>query len=306
MIALDTPAADASPWVQQERRGFARLRGAARVTQRRVEPGPADVAAAVGPKAAAAREVRQARAVGEVRAARAVRRAREAREALATRSRAEFTRWFAAPGPPRRVEFDDARAWLAAGRIELRRVAGSACYVATEPLSNALYREFVRATGIAPPPTWARDDFAGDDLPVTGITWYEAAACASYFGGTLPDEASWLDAARSSPLDQRHATASGDLDPTLAHYGAPFACGAPRPARAHAPNAAGFVGMAGNTWDWCADPWGAEGADAHRVIRGGGWMDGAGFCHTGARYRNAPIDRDACVGLRLAWRPPRR
>jgi hypothetical protein len=34
-------------------------------------------------------------------------------------------------------------------------------------------------------------------------------------------------------------------------------------------------------------------------------MDDETFCAVGARYRNAPIDRDGCVGMRIGLRAPR-
>ncbi len=310
MVALQSPHADASPWVQQERRGFGGARcsvrladGAAAVLQYEPAAAPHDALAMIerlwrGPRGGSAPPTDASASPAGESAAPAE------RIALAQRARAQFDAWCSAPRPDVRPVFDGPRAWLADGRIELHREPGAphtpdAFYLAREPVSNVLYREFAEANGIDAPPTWQRADFAAPHAPVTGITWYEASACAAWFGGELPSEAAWAWAAQSGRRARRYATATGELAPALAHHGAAFARGAPQPATAHPPNAAGLHGLCGNTWDWCADAWGP-----HRAIRGGGWMDDAAFCSVAARYRNAPIDRDACVGLRIALRAP--
>jgi len=291
MLVLESPHADASPWVCQERRAFAGPR--VHVSAEQLRRDGCDEA------------VRQVQATTPgpptappVFAAPGVDLAE--RTALRERSERALAVFLAAlPAPPAAERAGD-RAWLAGGRIELRRVPDAAPYeyLALEPVTNALYRGFLQATGFAPPPpTWERPAFAADDLPVTGITWYEAAACAAWCGGELPSESVWAQAAAGGRHGRRYATADGTLAPGMAHYGGGFAAGAPRPAAAFAPNAAGFHGLCGNTWDWCASLWGS-----HRVIRGGGWMDTPDFCTVDARYRNAPTDADCCVGLRIAWR----
>jgi hypothetical protein len=131
------------------------------------------------------------------------------------------------------------------------------------------------------------------DVPVVGVTWFEAMACSAWFGGTLPSEALWQHAASAAGA-LSYATVSGDLSGATAYYGAPFARGTPAPQTSYAPTPSGFFGMCGNTWDWCSDTWGS-----HRIVRGGGSMDSERFCRVTARYRNAPIDRDCAVGFRV-------
>lgn len=61
------------------------------------------------------------------------------------------------------------------------------------------YREFLRATNATPPMLWAAmDDPANDELPVTGVTWFEARAYAVWRGKRLPTHAEWEFAARGS------------------------------------------------------------------------------------------------------------
>ena len=258
MIAIESPAAAASPWVQQERFSFGGalrsvvappamagdVRLAAAAGKRAAEPGEEwatewptgrRVERPAGPTAGLNAELTAdlaAESAGELAAVSAASRPRAwaaERLALAARQQAWLQAVLARPAP--RAEFDGDRAWLAGGRIELRRVPGGA-YVATAPLTNALYREFVAAMAgeVPPPPTWTDPEFAaafaGDAQAATAMTWFEAAACAHRFGATLPGEA----------------------------------------------ERAGLAAAVGATWDWCRDRWRPEDASplAHRVIAGGG------------------------------------
>jgi hypothetical protein len=55
--------------------------------------------------------------------------------------------------------------------------------------------------------------------------------------------------------------------------------------------------MAGNVWEWCADLW--EKGAVRRVIRGGGWGDGAGHCRSAFRGRSEPANRWVDLGFRV-------
>lgn len=175
----------------------------------------------------------------------------------------------------------------------------SVIYLGIEPVTNEQYRKFIRATGFAPPPTWGKKEFAKPDASVVGVNWFEASAYAAWAGGSLPTEEEWELAARVRNKDAEYATQSGSIGPAFAHYGMQLGSGAPVPGRDYPANHNGFFGMCGNTWDWCASPWGQ-----YRAIRGGGYMDSALFCKIRARYRNAPIDRDCCVGFRIKLEVP--
>ena len=184
------------------------------------------------------------------------------------------------------------------GSLELRLRAlpppHERTFVAMEPVTNKQYRGFVHATGYPEPPTWRRAAFCQGNAPVTGVNWFEAAAFAAWVGGSLPTEGEWTAAAWGTDGARRFATPNGSIDHAVAYFGQPFGTGAPAPTMTHPPNPEGYYGLCGNTWDWCASA-----AGGYRVIRGGGWMDTAVFCRIDTRYRNAPIDRDSCVGFRI-------
>jgi Sulfatase-modifying factor enzyme 1/TIR domain len=199
-----------------------------------------------------------------------------------------FRRETKAPAPER---LDDA-AQLHDGTI--LRPIDSRRFVATTPVTNGQYAAFLDATGYAPPPTWSDLRFALPDVPVTGVTWFEAAAYAAWAGGKLLDRETWRLAATAGDPARAFATRSGAASPDEALFASPMNGGAPCRSADYPPNPAGMLGMCGNTWDWSAD---ADGPC--RVILGGSYFDAARFCRTTASYRNSPIDRDCAVGFRL-------
>jgi len=57
--------------------------------------------------------------------------------------------------------------------------------------------EMVDQTGLPGPRFWKDGCHAEgeEDLPVVGVSWYEAQACARWMGKRLPSDAEWAKAA---------------------------------------------------------------------------------------------------------------
>lgn len=116
----------------------------------------------------------------------------------------------------------------------------------------------VDSTGHPGPSTWSNGHYpAGkDDLPVGGVSWYEAAAYAAFVGKSLPTSAHWEAAANfahfSTILRLSNMSTTGPapvgLFQGLGRYGA--------------------YDMAGNVTEWCSNARGER-----RVVRGGSWLD---------------------------------
>ena len=153
----------------------------------------------------------------------------------------------------------------------------------TIPWAQAMAR-FVDRTGRPGPSTWEAGDYpSGEaDFPVTGVSWYEAAAYARFARRELPTAHHWQEALANSMFPW--------LLPA-SNFGG-------KGARAvHASRAFSHVGafdLAGNAREWTATAIGGD-----RIILGGSWNDPyyiAGLTDSSA----PPEDRSPGNGFRLA------
>jgi serine/threonine protein kinase/dienelactone hydrolase len=156
--------------------------------------------------------------------------------------------------------------------------------------------EFVDQTGRPGPPTWQAGDYpeGEGDYPVSGISWYEAAAYAEFSGKTLPTGHHWgIARGEYTPLimigqiggDAVFVPFSNFMDkgpvlvgslPGITSYGA--------------------YDMAGNVREWCFN----ETQDG-RLTRGGAWNDAT---YMFGELSQAPdFDRSSKNGFRCALYP---
>jgi serine/threonine protein kinase/dienelactone hydrolase len=138
------------------------------------------------------------------------------------------------------------------------------------------------ATGRPGPVTWVQGEFpAGQGrLPVTGVSWYEAAAYARFAGKQLPTIYHWSKAAelRASPwLEPRANFASSG----------PVAVGS-----RDVLHAWGHRDLAGNAKEWLS----TRSGDGRRYILGGGW-DEPPYLFNDPDARR-PFDRTSNSGFR--------
>ena len=125
--------------------------------------------------------------------------------------------------------------------------------------------EFRDSTGRPGPATWEAGAYpAGqDDFPVTGVSWYEAAAYAEFAGKTLPTIYHWNRAAWSQ-------AGVGGATPIVlsSNFGGrgPASVG-----RYPGMNPFGTYDLAGNVKEWAWNVADAQGAT--RYILGGGWNE---------------------------------
>jgi len=133
-------------------------------------------------------------------------------------------------------------------------------------------REFRDKTGLPGPRGWVSEDYPSGqaDYPVTGITWYEAAAYAAFRGKQLPTLYQWEKAARvGMPAVSRNAMPWGlESEDTSQH--ANFAGKGTMPVDSFEFGVSpyGCYNMAGNVAEWCLN---AKGDDF--FIAGGSWRD---------------------------------
>ena len=130
-------------------------------------------------------------------------------------------------------------------------------------------------TGLAGPRNWRGGTYpeGRGDYPVTYITWYEAAAYASFRGKRLPTIFEWEKAARGEMKVYRGLVApwgllqGGDLA-----WRANFESGGPAPVSSFqfGMSPFGAYQMAGNVREWCLNEY-----DRGFVAAGGSWNDPA-------------------------------
>jgi formylglycine-generating enzyme required for sulfatase activity len=155
--------------------------------------------------------------------------------------------------------------------------------------------------------------FTASTQPVVGVSWEDARRYASWAGLRLASEAEWEYACRAGTSIRFYA---GDTEKDLDQAGwyGDNPSGKLHPVGEKTPNVWGLYDMHGNVWEWVEDDWhdsykgapddGSAWIDkrrgSDRVIRGGGWGDGARYCRSAMRGGSGPGDRDDHVGFRLS------
>jgi dienelactone hydrolase len=142
---------------------------------------------------------------------------------------------------------------------------------------------FIDSTGRPGPATWEVGDYpqGRDDYPVSGVSWYEAAAYAHWAGKSLPTIFHWNQVALPR--------GAGEIIPQ-----SNLGSDGPAPVDSlEAMHRYGVFGLAGNVSEWVFNATSEDG----RFILGGGWDDQP-YAFNDARMQS-PWDRSPSNGLRL-------
>jgi dienelactone hydrolase len=157
-------------------------------------------------------------------------------------------------------------------------------------------KAFVDPSGQPGPWTWQGGDYPEGqaDYPVSGVSWYEAAAYAEYARMSLPTSTHW-NVARGglTPMVQVFQLGGFAVLAPFSNFGGrgPVAVGSLPGVTAY-----GAYDMAGNVREWCWNE-----APAGRAVRGGSWEDNT---YEFGNVRQAPaMDRSSRNGFRLAFYP---
>ena len=147
---------------------------------------------------------------------------------------------------------------------------------------------FIDRTGVAGPSTWEAGDYPDgtDDLPVQGVSWFEARAYARFMEKELPTAFHWHRAAQAQ---------LASFTVPMSNFGGrgPVAKGGSQGLTGW-----GTYDMAGNVREWVVNASGSE-----RFILGGAWND-LSYLFPVA-YAADPWDRSDKNGFRLTIYPDR-
>jgi TolB protein len=186
-------------------------------------------------------------------------------------------------------------------------------------VTNAQYALCV-ASDDCEPMLYAVDaTLSGEDYPVAGVSWEDAADYCAWAGARLPTEAEWEYAARGTqgsiyPWGDGFDCARGNFREGCDGYSSTAPVGS-------FPSGASWCGaldMAGNVWEWVADWAGDYPSEAQtnpagpptgvrRIFRGGSFRFGESYVRTADRSRHNPSERGGnggYIGLRCALSAP--
>lgn len=176
--------------------------------------------------------------------------------------------------------------------------------------------DFVDSTGHPGPRYWKNGRYprGEDNHPVIGVNWYEAVAYARWVGKRLPSDAEWVKAGswpvsiQGHPLLMRRYPWGEAMDRSRANL---WGSGPGRTVSVYefpgGVSVGGVNQLIGNVWEWTADAFAFEGAEATSVqtkmksIRGGAfdtYLDGQATCHF--HSADVALARKHNIGFRCA------
>lgn len=202
--------------------------------------------------------------------------------------------------------------------------------LAKYPITNAQYARFIEAGGYetrkwwtdegwqvresggwTEPAFWHDYKYSEENLPVVGVSWYEAAAFCQWLSEVtqetivLPTEQQWQRAAQG---DTSRSYAWGDtLDETRCNSSVRSRSAGTTVVNKYegkGNSAFGVVDMTGNVWEWCLTDYRGKTeltGRAARMARGGGWGGGSSVrLRVDYRLTLQPDVRNFDVGFRAA------
>lgn len=204
----------------------------------------------------------------------------------------------------------------------------SSFYMSRFPITQAQWNKVASLPQVKIPLNKVRPKFKGEDLPMEGVSWFEAVEfCARLSRYTqrqyqLPSEAEWEYACRAGSTTRYHF---GDtISTSFANFNGAKVYGSDLKGvnrRQTTPvgyfgvsNAFGLSDMHGNVCEWCADPWhenyeqapqngsiwGMTGQSRRQVIRGGAYNQEPNNCRSATRNYLDPNRRTGfVVGFRV-------
>ncbi|MBI3270017.1 MAG: SUMF1/EgtB/PvdO family nonheme iron enzyme [Planctomycetes bacterium] len=184
----------------------------------------------------------------------------------------------------------------------------NAYFIGRNPVTNAQFERFVKATGYSEWPGGGKR-FDAPNQPVVTVSWADARAYCEWAGVRLPTEAEWEKAARGTD-DREYPWGNEPPTERLANFGMNVGNTTPIGSYPEGASPYGCLDMAGNVWEWCSSLYrpyrydAADGredptADGARVLRGGAWVSDRMVVRAAYRNDDGPGYRVDFVGFRV-------
>ena len=157
--------------------------------------------------------------------------------------------------------------------------------------------------------TWTDESGEREDYPLTCASFYVAFAFCAWSGGRLPTEAEWEYAASGGAAQRAYPWGNAEPSSELALFQA--SRGAPVGGHRAGMARFGQLDLAGSVWEWTLDLYDRYPKHCddcaqlksgnERVLRGGGFVDGAEQLRADYRHRTDPQLSLGQVGFRCAY-----
>lgn len=202
---------------------------------------------------------------------------------------------------------DDSEAWNS--EKPRHKVTLDSYYMAETQVTQALWEAVMGSN----PSNWK-----APNRPVECVNWNDCQQFLQKLNALtgqkfcLPTEAQWEYAARGGKHSKGYKYAGGNNLDNVAWWDGNSG-NETHDVKQKAANELGLYDMTGNVWEWCNDwfdynyyanspehnPQG-PGSGGNRVLRRGGWFNGARGCRLSCRNGSVPGFRYCSIGLRLA------
>jgi formylglycine-generating enzyme required for sulfatase activity len=180
-------------------------------------------------------------------------------------------------------------------------------YLAKFPVTNRLYKKFVKEKGYDEPWSFNEKRFSGGEQPVVGVNYYNAVKYCEWLNENnkdghkfrLPKEEEWEWAAARGKREYPWGTEKPDYK--RANYNNKVGYTTPVGSYPDGATPDGLMDMAGNVWEWTDSIY--QVGEDWRVLRGGSFFNGTRCVRCACRFRYDPYDRYSSVGFRLVLSP---